>query len=157
PPQRAAGPVHTVGRAYVRYPSGPRVSPFASPRRLPTRSRSSAPVSATAMENEIASPRRRGKMSDRGGAVIGSRRLPMRRAHLSVGGLSILFALGLAAWEIYFFWYAGSLRPVEGRLGWFTSDRLGFNMAWLAAIYLSYQLISIPFSLPSSASRFVGV
>ena len=47
--------------------------------------------------------------------------------------------------------------PVEGRLGWFTPDRLGFNMAWLAAIYLSYQLISIPFSLPSSASRFVGV
>ena len=81
----------------------------------------------------------------------------MRRARLSVGGLSILFALGLAAWEIYFFWYAGSLRGVEGRLGWFTPDRLGFNMAWLAAIYLTYQLISIPFSLPSSASRFVGV
>jgi hypothetical protein len=81
----------------------------------------------------------------------------MRRARLSVGGLSILFALGLAAWEIYFFWYAGSLRGVEGRLGWFTPDRLGFNMAWLAAIYLTYQLISIPFSLPSSTSRFVGV
>jgi hypothetical protein len=81
----------------------------------------------------------------------------MRRGHLSVAGLSIIFALGLAGWEVYFFWYAGSLRAVEGRLGWFTADRLGFNMAWLAAIYLSYQLISIPFSLPSSASRFVGV
>jgi len=81
----------------------------------------------------------------------------MRRGRLSVAGLSIIFALGLAAWEVYFFWYAGSLRAMEGRLGWFTPDRLGFNMAWLAAIYLSYQLISIPFSLPSSASRFVGV
>jgi hypothetical protein len=44
-----------------------------------------------------------------------------------------------------------------GSLGWFTPDRLGFNMAWLASIYLSYQLISIPFSLPSSANRFLGV
>ena len=82
----------------------------------------------------------------------------MRRSHVSVAGLSIIFALGLAAWEIYFFWYAGSLRGMEGiRLGWFTPDRLGFNMAWLAAIYLTYQLISIPFSLPSSANRFIGV
>jgi hypothetical protein len=81
----------------------------------------------------------------------------MRRGHLSVAGLSILFALGLAAWEIYFFWYAGSLRSLEGRLGWFTPDRLGFNMAWLASIYLTYQLISIPFSLPSAANRFLGV
>jgi hypothetical protein len=81
----------------------------------------------------------------------------MRRGHLSVGGLSILLALGLAAWEVYFFWYAGSLHPMEGRLGWFTTDRLGFNMAWLASIYLSYQLISIPFSLPSAANRFLGV
>jgi hypothetical protein len=81
----------------------------------------------------------------------------MRRGHMSVAGLSIIFALGLAAWEIYFFWYAGSLRGMDLRLGWFTPERLGFNMAWLAAIYLSYQLISIPFSLPSSASRFVGV
>jgi hypothetical protein len=80
----------------------------------------------------------------------------MRRG-LSVAGLSIIFALGLAAWEIYFFWYAGSLRRSEGGLGWFTPDRLGFNMAWLAAVYLSYQLISIPFSLPAAASRFVGV
>ena len=81
----------------------------------------------------------------------------MRRGRLSVAGLSIIFALGLAAWEIYFFWYAGSLRTMEGRIGWFTADRLGFNMAWLAATYLSFQLISIPFSLPSSADRFLGV
>ena len=81
----------------------------------------------------------------------------MRRGHLSVAGMSIIFALGLAAWEVYFFWYPGSLRNVGWNLGWFTPDRLGFNMAWLAAIYLSYQLISIPFSLPGVANRFLGV
>ena len=73
-----------------------------------------------------------------------------RRGHLSVAGLSILFALGLAVWELYFFWYASSAP-------WFTPDRLGFNMAWLVAIYLSYQLISIPFTIPAAGSRFVGV
>ena len=30
-------------------------------------------------------------------------------------------------------------------------------MAWLAAIYLTFQLISIPFALPSASGRFVGV
>ena len=81
----------------------------------------------------------------------------MRRGHLSVAGMSIIFALGLAAWEVYFFWHSGSLRNLGWTLGWFTPDRLGFNMAWLAAIYLSYQLISIPFSLPGVANRFLGV
>lgn len=81
----------------------------------------------------------------------------MRRSHLSVAGVSIMFALGLAIWEVYFFWYAGAWGGIEGSLGGFTPDRLGFNMAWLAALYLSYQLISIPFSLPSAANRFLGV
>jgi hypothetical protein len=81
----------------------------------------------------------------------------MRKGHLSVAGLSVIFALGLAIWEVYFFWFAGSLKSLEGMLGFFTPDRLGFNMAWLAAIYLSYQLISIPFSLPSAYNRFIGV
>ena len=81
----------------------------------------------------------------------------MRKSHLSVAGLSVIFALGLAVWEVYFFWFAGSFTALQGRLGLFTPDRLGFNMAWLAAIYLSYQLISIPFSLPSVANRFLGV
>jgi hypothetical protein len=81
----------------------------------------------------------------------------MRRSHFSVAGLSIILALGLAIWEVYFFWYAGTLGGMEGSLGWFSPDRLGFNMAWLAALYLSYQLISIPFSLPSAANRFLGV
>src|ERR1700716_822527 len=81
----------------------------------------------------------------------------MRKGHLSVAGLSVLFALGLAAWEVYFFWFAGSFKSLDGTLGWFTPDRLGFNVAWLCAIYLTYQLLSIPFSLPSGANRFMGV
>src|SRR3989442_3324994 len=80
----------------------------------------------------------------------------MRRSRLSLAGLSILFALGLALWEVSFFWFAGSL-GLEGPLGLFTTDRLGFNMAWLAAIYLTFQLTSIPFALPSTTGRFIGV
>src|SRR6266851_2427281 len=71
------------------------------------------------------------------------RRQAMRKSHLSVAGLSVLFALGLAVWEVYFFWFAGAFKSLEGKLGLFTPDRLGFNMAWLAAIYLSYQLIAM--------------
>ena len=81
----------------------------------------------------------------------------MRKGHLSVAGMSVLFALGLAAWEVYFFWFAGSFKNMEGLVGIFTPDRLGFNIAWLCAIYLTYQLLSIPFSLPSGLNRFMGV
>ena len=81
----------------------------------------------------------------------------MHKGRLSVAGMSVLFALGLAAWEVYFFWFAGSFKHLDGTLGVFTPDRLGFNMAWLVAIYLTYQLLSIPFSLPSAATRFIGV
>ena len=78
----------------------------------------------------------------------------MRRGGLSSAGLSVLFALGLALWEVYFFWLVPSL---DGTDGLFTPERLGFNMAWLAAIYLTFQLISIPFALPSATGRFIGV
>jgi hypothetical protein len=81
----------------------------------------------------------------------------MRRGHLSVAGLSVLFALGLALWEVYFFWFAGSFKSADGIFGLFTADRLGFNVAWLSAIYLTFQLLSIPFSLPSGINRFMGV
>ncbi len=81
----------------------------------------------------------------------------MQKSSVSVAGLSVLLALALAAWEVYFFWYAGSFKGAEGRLGLFTPDRLGFNLAWLAAVYLTFQLLSIPFSLPSGANRFMGV
>src|SRR5882672_6833806 len=83
----------------------------------------------------------------------------MRKLHMSVGGVSILLALSLAAWEMYFFWFAGSgaLGALEGKLGLFTPNRLGFNLAWVAAFYLTYQLISIPFALPGAQNRFIGV
>ncbi len=70
--------------------------------------------------------------------------------HLSVSGLSIMFALLLALWEVYFFGFAGEH-------GLFTSERLGFNIAWLTWAYLSFQLISIPFALPTARTRFIGV
>ena len=50
---------------------------------------------------------------------------------LSISGLSALLAMLLAVWEVYFFLFAGSAGPLEGTLGWFTPDRLGFNLAWL--------------------------
>jgi hypothetical protein len=83
----------------------------------------------------------------------------MRRGGMSVSGLSITFALLLALWEVYFFGFAGEhlLGPLDGTVGLFTPERLGFNMAWLAWGYLSFQLISIPFALPSARTRFVGV
>jgi hypothetical protein len=100
--------------------------------------------------------RRNGDMSARRGPAT-TKEATMRRGGLSAAGLSILFALGLAAWEVYFFWFAGSLKSTEGTLGMFTPDRVGFNLAWIAAIYLTFQLLSIPFSLPSSINRFIGV
>jgi hypothetical protein len=78
----------------------------------------------------------------------------MRRLNPSVSGLSIFLALALGLWEWYFFFYGGRW---EGPLGWFTPDRLGFNLAWLALIYISFQLLSIPFALRSSKERFIGV
>ena len=78
---------------------------------------------------------------------------------LSISGLSVLLALLLALWEVYFFGFAGHgvFGPLAGTLGWFTPDRLGANMAWLVWAYLSYQLISIPFSVPRAGIRFIGV
>jgi len=69
--------------------------------------------------------------------------------HLSLSGISVLMALALAVWEVYFFWGAESN-------GIFPPDRLGFNMAWLIFFYLSFQLVSIPFSI-GYREQFVGV
>jgi hypothetical protein len=80
----------------------------------------------------------------------------MRRSHLSVSGLSVFLAMALALWEVYFFFAGGSGR-FDGTIGFFTPDRLGFNMAWLILVYLSYQLVSIPFALPSAGTRFIGI
>jgi hypothetical protein len=79
------------------------------------------------------------------------------KGHLSLSGISVLFALALAVWEIYFFWGAGrSLLGLDDTLGVFTPERLGFNMAWLVFVYLTFQLISIPFALTPS-EHLVGV
>jgi hypothetical protein len=81
----------------------------------------------------------------------------MHKFNLSVSGLSTTLAMGLALWEVYFFFFAGSFSMLDGTVGLFTPNRLGFNMAWLTLIYLSYQLISIPFALPTAGHRFIGV
>ena len=81
------------------------------------------------------------------------------RFPLSLSGLSIALALGLALWEWYFF-FVVSTPPLENaaaRLGFFTPNRLGLNLAWLVAGYLTSQLISIPFALPATKGRFIGV
>jgi hypothetical protein len=78
----------------------------------------------------------------------------MLKFNPSVSDMSILAALGLGLWEWYFFFYRGHW---EGPLGWFTDDRLGFNLAWLALVYISFQLLSIPFALRASKERFIGV
>jgi hypothetical protein len=78
----------------------------------------------------------------------------MPRVHLSITGLSILMALGLALWEWFFFFYG---RNSEGPLAWFAPTRLGLNLAWLTFAYLSFQLVSIPFALRASRDRFIGV
>jgi hypothetical protein len=82
-----------------------------------------------------------------------------RKFPLSLSGLSIAFALGLALWEWYFFFVVDTplLENVAARLGFFTPNRLGLNLAWLVAGYLTYQLISIPFALPAARGRFIGV
>jgi hypothetical protein len=75
--------------------------------------------------------------------------------HLSLSGVSVLMALALAAWEVYFFWGIGP-KGLDDTLGIFTPDRLGFNMAWLIFFYLGFQLVSIPFSI-GYREQFVGV
>jgi hypothetical protein len=78
----------------------------------------------------------------------------MKKLNPSVSTLSILMALALGLWEWYFYFYGGR---TEGPLGWFTPNRLGFNLAWLAIVYISFQLLSIPFALRTSRERFIGV
>jgi len=82
-----------------------------------------------------------------------------RKFPLSLSGLSIAFALGLAVWEWYFFFVVSPspLENVAAHLGVFAPTRLGLNLAWLVVVYLTYQLISIPFALPAARGRFIGV
>ena len=78
----------------------------------------------------------------------------MLKFNPSISGMSIFLALGLGLWEWYFFFYRGHW---WAPFGWFTTDRLGFNLAWLAVVYISFQLLSIPFALRASKERFIGV
>jgi hypothetical protein len=75
----------------------------------------------------------------------------VKRAHFSLAGGSIFAAVVLTLVEVYFFWAAGrdALGSLDGTVGIFTPDRLGFNMAWVVFAYLAFQLISIPFSMDS--------
>jgi hypothetical protein len=72
----------------------------------------------------------------------------------TISGLSILMALALGLWEWYFFLHGGQW---EGPWGVFGPSRLGFNLAWVAFVYTSFQLLSIPFPLRASKERFIGV
>ena len=44
----------------------------------------------------------------------------------------------------------------EGPFGLFSPTRLGFNLAWLTLVYLSFQLLSIPLAM-GTRQRFIGV
>ena len=76
----------------------------------------------------------------------------MQRFNLSVSGFSIALAVALAVWEVLFFFFGW-----EGFLGWFVPNQLGFQIAWMTAVYLAFQLVSIPFAMRSSRGRFIGV
>jgi hypothetical protein len=76
----------------------------------------------------------------------------MPKFNLSISGLSIAMAVALAFWEVLFFFFEW-----DGVLGFVFPNRLGFQLAWMAAIYLSFQLVSIPFALRASKGRFIGV
>ena len=76
----------------------------------------------------------------------------MQRFNLSVSGLSIALAMALAVWEVLFFFFGW-----QGIYGWFVPNQLGFQMAWIIAVYLAFQLVSIPFANRASEGRFIGV
>jgi hypothetical protein len=91
--------------------------------------------------------------ADRTARRNGSRRRTMSKLYPSISGLSILMALALALGEWYFFFYGGTW---EGPFGFFAPSRLGFNLAWLTLVYLSFQLLSIPLAT-GTRQRFIGV
>jgi hypothetical protein len=76
----------------------------------------------------------------------------MPKLSLSVSGISIAMAVALAVWEVMFFFFGW-----EGLFAVFVPNRLGFHLAWMTTIYLSFQLISIPFALRASKGRFISV
>jgi hypothetical protein len=62
-------------------------------------------------------------------------------------------ALALAVVEWAFFFQAAYW---EGASAPFAPERLGFDLAWLTLVYLSFQLLTIPLAV-GARDRFVGV
>ena len=60
-----------------------------------------------------------------------------------VSGLSILMGVLALTWGSGISFFTEGLGR-DGPLGFFTPSRLGFNLAWLTLVYLSFQLLSIP-------------
>jgi hypothetical protein len=80
------------------------------------------------------------------------------RRGFSASGLSIIAALLLALWELYFFLLAGTnwMGKWEPDIPLFRPERLGFNVAWIAIAYLGFQLLSIPFAY-RHRDQFIGI
>ena len=76
----------------------------------------------------------------------------MPKFNLSISGLSIGMALALAIWEVLFFFFGW-----DGFASMVFPDRLGFHLVWMVTIYLSFQLVSIPFAMRAAKGRFIGV
>ena len=76
----------------------------------------------------------------------------MPKFNLSISGVSIGMAVALAIWEVLFFFFGW-----EGVFALAYPNRLGFQLAWMTTIYLSFQLVSIPFALRAARGRFIGV
>jgi hypothetical protein len=76
----------------------------------------------------------------------------MPKFNLSISGLSIGLAVALAIWELLFFFLGW-----QGFFSMASPSRLGFDLAWIATIYLTFQLVSIPFALRAAKGRFIGV
>jgi hypothetical protein len=67
--------------------------------------------------------------------------------------LSILMALALALFEFFFFFQTSGVEETTGPFG---PNRLGFTLAWIAFVYLSFQLLTIPLAV-GARDRFIGV
>ena len=76
----------------------------------------------------------------------------MPKLNFSISGLSIGLAIALAVWEVLFFYFGW-----QGLYSMVAPNRLGFHLAWLTSIYLSFQLVSIPFAVRTAKGRFIGV
>jgi hypothetical protein len=80
------------------------------------------------------------------------------RTGFSASGMSIIAAVLLALWELYFFLLAGTNWTGKWDLDipLFRPERLGFNIAWIAVAYLGFQLLSLPFAY-RHRDQFIGI